>query len=203
MSDHRSGHDAECESELTSHGYTPCRCHERAGICYCRKSPCICAPSPALAGAQATGTVHPSHDMGVTHRKCIRCYVTLPANLAEPCRYARLSDDDRRAAFMALVAKWRNESLPSTRKGEISAAVFALCARELEALLAQRPEAQPLAESCATCRFWKLISGEAGKCALGIQGPSGAIGATFHCVMHKPASQPLAAIDHAQDGDAS
>ena len=23
-------HDAACESELTSHGYTPCRCHERA-----------------------------------------------------------------------------------------------------------------------------------------------------------------------------
>lgn len=22
--------DAECESELTSHGYTPCRCHERS-----------------------------------------------------------------------------------------------------------------------------------------------------------------------------
>lgn len=25
-----SGHDAECEAELTSHGYTPCRCTERA-----------------------------------------------------------------------------------------------------------------------------------------------------------------------------
>jgi hypothetical protein len=37
-------HDAQCESELTSHGYTPCRCHERAGICYCRKNPCICLP---------------------------------------------------------------------------------------------------------------------------------------------------------------
>jgi hypothetical protein len=37
-------HDAECESELTSHGYTPCRCHERAGICYCRKNPCECLP---------------------------------------------------------------------------------------------------------------------------------------------------------------
>ena len=23
-------HDSECESELTSHGYTPCRCDERA-----------------------------------------------------------------------------------------------------------------------------------------------------------------------------
>ena len=23
-------HDAQCESELTSHGYTPCRCEERA-----------------------------------------------------------------------------------------------------------------------------------------------------------------------------
>jgi len=25
-----SYHDAACESELTSHGYTPCRCGERA-----------------------------------------------------------------------------------------------------------------------------------------------------------------------------
>jgi hypothetical protein len=25
----KSGHDADCESELTSHGYTPCRCAER------------------------------------------------------------------------------------------------------------------------------------------------------------------------------
>ena len=25
----RFGHDAECESELTSHGYTPCRCGEK------------------------------------------------------------------------------------------------------------------------------------------------------------------------------
>lgn len=25
----RGSHDAECESELTSHGYTPCRCDER------------------------------------------------------------------------------------------------------------------------------------------------------------------------------
>ena len=25
-----SAHDAQCESELTSHGYTPCRCAERA-----------------------------------------------------------------------------------------------------------------------------------------------------------------------------
>jgi hypothetical protein len=24
-------HDAQCESELTSHGYTPCRCEERSG----------------------------------------------------------------------------------------------------------------------------------------------------------------------------
>jgi hypothetical protein len=24
-----NGHDAMCESELTSHGYTPCRCEER------------------------------------------------------------------------------------------------------------------------------------------------------------------------------
>jgi hypothetical protein len=38
----KSGHDADCESELTSHGYTPCRCFERAGICYCRKQPCEC-----------------------------------------------------------------------------------------------------------------------------------------------------------------
>jgi hypothetical protein len=26
-------HDAECESELTSHGYTPCRCAERSVRC--------------------------------------------------------------------------------------------------------------------------------------------------------------------------
>lgn len=25
-------HDASCESELTSHGYTPCRCEERAAL---------------------------------------------------------------------------------------------------------------------------------------------------------------------------
>ena len=24
------GHDAKCESELTSHGYTPCLCHMRS-----------------------------------------------------------------------------------------------------------------------------------------------------------------------------
>jgi prepilin-type processing-associated H-X9-DG protein len=24
-------HDEQCEAELTSHGYTPCRCDERAG----------------------------------------------------------------------------------------------------------------------------------------------------------------------------
>ncbi len=35
-------HDAECERELTTHGYTPCRCLERAGICWCRKNPCEC-----------------------------------------------------------------------------------------------------------------------------------------------------------------
>jgi hypothetical protein len=28
-------HDALCETELTSHGYTPCRCEERARICNC------------------------------------------------------------------------------------------------------------------------------------------------------------------------
>jgi hypothetical protein len=48
----RSGHDSQCESELTSHGYTPCRCHERAGICYCRKNPCICLPSGGAGEAQ-------------------------------------------------------------------------------------------------------------------------------------------------------
>jgi hypothetical protein len=41
-------HDTDCERELTSHGYTPCRCHERAGICYCRKNPCICLPDPPV-----------------------------------------------------------------------------------------------------------------------------------------------------------
>jgi hypothetical protein len=40
----RRGHDRDCESELTSHGYTECRCHERAGICCCRKNPCVCLP---------------------------------------------------------------------------------------------------------------------------------------------------------------
>src|SRR4029077_2920728 len=28
--DDLDGHDTACESELTSHGYTPCRCRERA-----------------------------------------------------------------------------------------------------------------------------------------------------------------------------
>jgi hypothetical protein len=39
-----SEHDRECERELTSPGYTPCRCDLRAGVCYCRKNPCECPP---------------------------------------------------------------------------------------------------------------------------------------------------------------
>jgi len=42
-------HDTACESELTSHGYTPCRCAERVAICYCRKNPCACVPVPLAA----------------------------------------------------------------------------------------------------------------------------------------------------------
>jgi hypothetical protein len=48
-------HDRECETELTSHGYTHCRCHERAGICYCRKNPCVCLPDiPENRGGRMT-----------------------------------------------------------------------------------------------------------------------------------------------------
>lgn len=46
-------HDSECEAELTSHGYTPCRCSERQQICWCRKNPCECIPAPPLAEAQS------------------------------------------------------------------------------------------------------------------------------------------------------
>jgi hypothetical protein len=41
-------HDAACERELTSHGYTPCRCRDRAYTgffvrCeYCGHRPCDC-----------------------------------------------------------------------------------------------------------------------------------------------------------------
>ena len=42
LAEERPQHDADCEAELTSHGYTQCRCDERAGICWCRKNPCEC-----------------------------------------------------------------------------------------------------------------------------------------------------------------
>jgi hypothetical protein len=134
MSDHRSGHDAECESELTSHGYTPCRCHERAGICYCRKSPCICAPSPALAGAQATGA----------QDACTVCWATagLVRVTQHRCeKHLLLDDDDRRAAFMAgrfgreLPSGWVFHEPEWAHNADEAYAAYLVW-------LAQRPEAQ-------------------------------------------------------------
>lgn len=71
----RPGHDQQCESELTSHGYTPCQCSERAGICYCRKNPCECLPHGALGGRPETGCNHDFKDYVV----CCKCGQTAAA----------------------------------------------------------------------------------------------------------------------------
>jgi hypothetical protein len=44
-------HDAACESELTSHGYTPCRCNWRRAMSAASPSvpPAVSPPSPTLA----------------------------------------------------------------------------------------------------------------------------------------------------------
>lgn len=40
----RDGHDSQCESELTSHGYTPCRCQQRV-LPWCGGTGFIAIPS--------------------------------------------------------------------------------------------------------------------------------------------------------------
>ncbi len=54
-------HDRECESELTSHGYTPCRCDERAWICWCRKNQCE-GLLPASPAPPDEGSVKEMHE---------------------------------------------------------------------------------------------------------------------------------------------
>jgi hypothetical protein len=46
---YRTPHDAECESELTSHGQTPCRCDERRQPrrhVHTECPFCLCEPKP-------------------------------------------------------------------------------------------------------------------------------------------------------------
>jgi hypothetical protein len=56
----QDGHDAACEAELTSHGYTPCRCDERAAAPGAPDKEKPCRSKDADVAVDCAGTV--SHD---------------------------------------------------------------------------------------------------------------------------------------------
>jgi hypothetical protein len=186
------------------------------------------SPSPALAGAQAAGDERRAQLVSDIHKVAVALVILITGEddvtaewaafdqqidillLAAPV--SRLSDDDRRAAFMALVryepaAEYVGSGDYVGTVEERADGSYVLL-DDVLALLAQRPEAQPLADQPTWEQLRQAL--DAAKHALADarghlrnedarRSADWSIGAAEGVLRLCP--MPLAAIDHAQDGD--